>query len=172
MSNAPDDPSVLERAVDRWDELDGVGFIKAMAAGEVPKAPHAQLLAYTIVDVVPGGLELAWEVPEALLNPAGIAHGGFLVALLDDAAGLACASNYPRFVPQLTVELRSDFVRPVVAGVRHRVLGEVVRHGRSSNLADARIEGPDGDLLARTTGTFLPNRGVIPRDRWDDAGIT
>ncbi len=67
-----------------------------------------------------------------MLNPAGIAHGGFLVALLDDAAGLACASTYPRFVPQLTVELRSDFVRPVVAGVRHRVIGEVVRHGRSS----------------------------------------
>lgn len=162
---------MLERATDRWDDLDGAGFITAMATGELPTAPHAELLAYEIVDVTRGHLELAWEVPDALLNPAGIAHGGFLVALLDDAAGLACASTYPRFVPQLTVELRSDFVRPVVAGVRHRVIGEVVRHGRSSNLADARIEDRGGQLLARTTGTFLPNRRVIPRERWSDAGL-
>lgn len=166
-----DAPSVLRRAVDRWDEVDGVGFIEAMGRGDIPKAHHAALLDYRIEDVRSGWLELAWEVPEALLNPAGIAHGGFLVALLDDAAGLACASTYPRFVPQLTVELRSDFVRPVRAGVRHRVVGEVVRTGRSSNLADARIEGPDGELLARTTGTFMPNRRAVPEERWSEAGI-
>ncbi len=39
---------MLERAVDRWDDLDGVGFITAMATGELPTAPHAELLAYEI----------------------------------------------------------------------------------------------------------------------------
>lgn len=167
----PDPQPVDERSPALWSTVDGAGFVKAIAAGEVPKPAHARLLDYDIVDVAPGRLELAWEVPEVLLNPAGIAHGGFLVALLDDAAGLAVASHYPRFVPQLTLELRSDFVRPVVARVRHTVVGEVVRGGRSSSLADARIVDPDGQLLARTTGTFVPNRRLVPRDRWEEAGI-
>ncbi len=169
-SSAPA-PTVLERGEEAWSSLDAVGFIRALGDGRVRRGPHAALLDYRIVDVAPGRVELRWVVPEALVNPAGIAHGGFLVALLDDAAGLAAASHYPRFVPQLTLELRSDFLRPVLPGVEHRVVGTVVRAGRTSNLADARLESADGEVLARTSGTFLPNRRVIPRDRWDEIGI-
>ena len=155
----------------RWSEVDGVGFVRAIGEGRADPAPHAELLDYRIVDVRPGWVALAWEVPDALLNPAGIAHGGFLVALLDDAAGLAAASRYPRFVPQLTLELRSDFIAPVRPEVTHRVVGEVVRGGRSSTLADARVVDADGAVLARTSGTFLPNRQAIPEHRWAEAGI-
>lgn len=155
----------------RWSDVDGVGFVRAIGDGRADPAPHAELLDYRVTDVRAGWVELAWEVPEALLNPARIAHGGFLVALLDDAAGLAAASRYPRFVPQLTLELRSDFVAPVRPDITHRVVGEVVRGGRSSTLADARILDGDGAVLARTSGTFLPNRRAIPEDRWPEAGI-
>lgn len=129
------------------------------------------LLGYEIVNVQPGEVELAWQVPDALLNPAGIAHGGFLVALLDDAGGLAVASNYPRFVPQLTVQLHTDFLAPVLPELTHRVRGRVVRSGRGTNLADAWIEDTDGKLLTRASGIFQPNRRVVPRDRWEEAGI-
>lgn len=169
MSTTPSD--VSSRAPDLWPELDGAGFIRQLSQGGTWDAPHAQLLGYRIVDVEVGRVEMEWEVPEVLLNPAGIAHGGFLVALLDDAAGLAAASRYPRFVPQLTVQLHTDFLGPVPPGVTHRVEGELVRGGRSTNLADARVIGPDGSVLTRCSGVFQPNRRVIPRERWDEAGI-
>jgi uncharacterized protein (TIGR00369 family) len=163
-------PAGRDPAASRWKDNDGAGFIRALAGGNWD-APHAVLLGYRIVDAQPGRVSLEWDVPDHLLNPAGIAHGGFLVALLDDAAGLAVASNYARFVPQLTVQLHTDFLRPVAPGVTHRIDGELVRAGRSTSLADARITGPDGQLLTRSTGVFQPNRRLIPRDMWSDLGL-
>lgn len=160
-----------ESFAELWVETDGVEYVRAMARGELPRAPHVELLDYRIAEVEAGRVELTWKVPRALLNPVGIAHGGFLAAILDDAGGLACASRYPRFVPQMTQELRTDFVRPVPADAAHTVIGEVVRGGRSSNLAEARLLDADGRILARAVGTFVPNRRVIPRDRWDEAGL-
>lgn len=154
---------------DGWASASGAEFVRSFVAG--PQTPHVSLLGYEITSVQPGEVELAWQVPDVLLNPAGIAHGGFLVALLDDAGGLAVASNYPRFVPQLTVQLHTDFLAPVLPGLTHRVLGRVVRSGRTTSLADAWIEDPDGRLLTRSSGTFQPNRRAVPRDRWEEAGI-
>lgn len=145
--------------------------MRALGDGTIPRGPHARLLDYTIEDVEAGQVVFSWEVPEALINPGGIAHGGFLVALLDDAAGLAVATRYARFVPQLTLELRSDFLRPVLPRMRHRVVGRVVRGGRSSNLADAWLQSAEGEVLARTSGTFLPNRRAIPQEAWAELGI-
>lgn len=166
------EPTTVEgRAPELWGEVDGARFIAQLAAGGTWDAPHAQLLAYRIVTVSPGRVVLDWEVPEVLVNPAGIAHGGFLVALLDDAAGLAAASTYPRFVPQLTVQLSTDFLGPVPPRVTHRVEGTLVRGGRSTNVADAVLRSPDGTVLTRCTGIFQPNRAVVPRDRWEEAGL-
>ncbi|MBW3619243.1 MAG: PaaI family thioesterase [Actinobacteria bacterium] len=163
--------TVERRAPELWGEVDGARFIADLARGGTWDAPHAQLLGYRIVAVSPGRIELDWEVPEALLNPAGIAHGGFLVALLDDAAGLAVASRYPRFVPQLTVQLTTDFLAAVPPGVTHRVEGTLVRGGRSTNVADAVLRSPDGAVLTRCTGIFQPNRAVVPREHWHEAGL-
>jgi uncharacterized protein (TIGR00369 family) len=163
--------TVEHRAPDLWGEVDGATFIARLSDGGAWDAPHAQLLGYRIVDATPGRIVLDWEVPEVLLNPAGIAHGGFLVALLDDAAGLAAASRYPRFVPQLTVQLNTDFLAPVPPGTTYRVEGTLVRGGRSTNLADAVLRSPEGAVLTRCTGVFQPNRRVVPRERWDEAGI-
>ncbi len=153
-----------------WASLSGVAFIRRMA--DTPtRAPHAELLGYEIASAEAGRVTLAWEVPDLLLNPAGIAHGGFLVALLDDAAGMACASRYPRFVPQLTVQLHTDFLAPVTPDRPYRVIGEVVRPGRNTSLADARVEDADGTVYVRTSGIFSPNRRIIPRDQWEAAGL-
>lgn len=167
----PEPRTVERRAPELWGEVDGANFISRLADGGTWDAPHAQLLAYRIVEVAPGRVVLDWEVPAVLLNPAGIAHGGFLVALLDDAAGLAAASRYPRFVPQLTIQLTTDFLGAVRPGPTHRVEGTLVRGGRSTNIADAVLRDPDGQVLTRCTGVFQPNRRVVPRERWDEAGI-
>lgn len=157
--------------IERWMRLDAASFLRERPERPGTRPPHVEVLGYTIEAVEPGEVVLSWQVPELLLNPAGIAHGGFLAALLDDAAGLAVASRYPRFVPQLTVQLHTDFLRPVLPGVTHRVEGSLVRGGRSSNLADARILSPDGQLLTRSSGVFQPNRRMIPREHWEAAGL-
>lgn len=135
-------------------------------------APHVRLLGYEVDRYGSGDCVLSWQVPRPLLNPANIAHGGLLAAILDDACGISIATSYPRWVPQLTVNLDVDYLAPVEAGQTHRVEGRVVRRGRSTSLADATITSPDGRLLARASGVFQPNRRLVPRDLWEDAGLT
>ena len=172
MSRPSPSASGLDPAdIERWMSLDAAAFLRERPERPGAQAPHVAVLGYRIEEVEPGAVVLSWQVPDMLLNPAGIAHGGFLVALLDDAAGLAAASRYPRFVPQLTVQLHADFLKPVLPGVTHRIEGQLVRGGRSSNLADARILSPDGELLTRSTGVFQPNRRMIPREHWDACGL-
>lgn len=134
-------------------------------------AEHAQLLDYRLRPSEDGVVVLSWTVPDLLLNPAGIAHGGFLAAILDDAAGMAVAGGFRRWVPQLTVHLSVDYLRPVLPEIEHRVEGELVRHGRSSSLGDSRILDPDGRVCARASGVFQPNRRMVPRSMWDEAGL-
>lgn len=153
-----------------WSTMSAAEFMGWMRDRGVT-APHVDLLGYRVEAYEPGHAVLTWEVPRPLLNPAGIAHGGFLAAILDDASGMAIASSYPRWVPQLTVNLHVDYLAPVVAGVPHRVEGQLVRRGRSTSLADATITSPDGQLLARGSGVFQPNRRMVPRDQWEVAGL-
>ena len=135
-------------------------------------SPHSSLLDYRLLpDDDSGVVAFAWVVPEVLLNPAGIAHGGFLAAILDDAAGLAVTEGFARWVPHLTVHLSVDYLAPVLPDIEHRVEGELIRHGRSSSLGDSRILDPDGKLCARASGVFQPNRRMMPRELWADAGL-
>lgn len=153
-----------------WESMSAPAFITWMRDQGIT-VPHVELLGYRTESVEPGRSELRWVVPTALLNPVGIAHGGFLAAMLDDAAGVAGASTFPRWVPMLTVSLNVDYIAPVMPDVEHRVTGLVVRPGRTTVLSDSEIRDPDGQLLARGTGVFQPNRRAIPRDRWADAGL-
>lgn len=153
-----------------WLSRNAVEFREWIRQQDVT-AKHQELLGYRMEKSDTGLTVLSWTVPEILLNPAGIAHGGFLAAILDDAAGMSVASAFPRWVPQLTVHLEVDYLAPVLPGVEHRVEGEVVRQGRSSSLGDARILDPDGNLCARGSGVFQPNRRMIPRELWSEAGL-
>lgn len=153
-----------------WSSMSATEFMTWMREQGVTTA-HVELLGYEVESFEAGHAVLSWQVPQALLNPANIAHGGFLAAILDDAAGMAVGSTYDRWVPQLTISLNVDYLAPVHAGLAHRVEGRLVRRGRSTNLADASITSPEGQLLARASGVFQPNRRMVPRDAWELAGL-
>jgi len=145
-----------------WANSTGAEFLQAIARGEVPSAPHAADVGLAVRTASPGHVELSWLPVPRLMNPAGIVHGGYIAMVLDDAAGLSCVSLGDRFRPMLTLDLRIDFLRQVSAGTAYRAFGEVVHAGKARTLADARIVGPDGKLIARASGAFLPNMAFDP----------
>jgi uncharacterized protein (TIGR00369 family) len=144
--------------VELWRRTTAAEFIQAIAAGEVPGAPHAEDVGLQISACEPGRVELVWEPTSRLANPAGMVHGGYASIVIDDAAGLAAASLGERFAPILTADLRIDFLRPILPGGRLTATGTVVHAGRSRTIADATVIDEDGRLLARGSGTFVPNR--------------
>jgi len=151
-----------ESFVELWERTTAVEFLLAIARGRGPRPPHTIDVGLTIETVAPGRVELSWLPPSRLTNPAGIVHGGYIAIALDDASGLSCASLGDRFRPMLTLDLSIDFVRPVRPETRHRALGEVVHAGNTRMIADARIIDPEGNLVARASGTFTPNRAFDP----------
>jgi uncharacterized protein (TIGR00369 family) len=159
MTTTPD-----PRFVEVWHRTTAAEFIRAIAAGDLPGTPHAEHVGMRVVACEPGRVELAWDPPSHLCNPAGMVHGGYASLVLDDAAGLAAASLGERFAPILTAELRIDYLRPIYPDRLVTAVGTVVHAGRSRTIADGQILDADGRLLTRATGTFVPNRSYRAAD--------
>jgi len=86
----------------------------------------------------------------------GIAHGGAIAALLDSALGveaLKLALEAGRLTS--TVELKTNFLRPVPVGRRIVVEPEVQSRGKSLLvLSGAAVDTETGERVAFAVGTF------------------
>lgn len=85
-------------------------------------------------------------------NARGMAHGGLISALADNAMGLACvlASGNPGAV---TAQLSVDFVGSAKAGQWLEVAAEPVKLGRTLCFAEAKVTA-DAELVARASAVF------------------
>ncbi len=133
------------------------------AAADDGDAPgHARFMGIELVAAGRAGLELRWQPGAALASPIGLVHGGYTAAVLDDAAGLACATFQDDFRPMVTLDLRIDYLRGVAPGGTYRARGAVVHPGRQRMLAQATLHAPDGRLAAHAVGSFLPHVPPAP----------
>lgn len=88
------------------------------------------------------------EIRPESRNPYGMAHGGALYTLADDAAGAAAHSDGRHYVTQSgNLHFLDNRAHGAV-----RAEGRVRHRGRSTVLVDVDITAQDGTLLA--TGTF------------------
>src|SRR5215211_5199411 len=157
---------------ERWSHHSALDMLRFWAAGEFAPPPHAAAAGLVITAAPePGVLEMRWQPPVHLANPAGVVHGGYISLVCDDAAGLAAASFGERFRPPMTLDLHVSFLRPAHIGDRYTVRGTVVHRGSQRILADASIVDGQQRLIARAQGTFalrdmsitVPSSSVIER---------
>ena len=149
-----DDPTVL---AERARELAGLDFLRAIADGELPAPPVAQLLGMRIVEVEWGVVTFALTPCESLYNPIGMVHGGVTATLLDSAMGCAVHSELPAGVGYTTLELNANYLRPILAETGPvRCRARVVHRGGTVATAEARAwREADDELLAHATTTCL-----------------
>jgi uncharacterized protein (TIGR00369 family) len=135
----------------------GLEMLQAIAAGELPGAPIAELLGFEPVEAEEGRVVFA-AVPETRhYNPIGTVHGGLAATLLDSAMGCAVHSTLPAGAGYTTLELKVNFTRPITSETG-RILceGTVVHRGGRVATADGRVYAEaDGKLLAHGTTTCL-----------------
>jgi uncharacterized protein (TIGR00369 family) len=135
----------------------GLEFLRAIAAGELPGAPIAELLGFAPVEAEEGRVVFA-AVPDARhYNPIGTVHGGLAATLLDSAMGCAVHSTLPAGAGYTTLELKVNFTRPITTETG-RILceGTVVHRGGRVATAEGRVFAEaDGKLLAHGTTTCL-----------------
>lgn len=135
----------------------GLEMMQAMLSGELPYAPIAQTLDFTLVKVSEGVAIFQGTPGPTHLNPMGTIHGGWYATLLDSALGCAVHTMMPAGRGYTTAELGVNLVRAinVKKAPRVRAEGKVIHCGRQLATAEARLYGPDGTLYAHATTTCL-----------------
>ena len=136
--------------------MSGPDFFAALAKGELPRPPVAELLDFTATSTGDGEAVFVMEPAEFHYNPLGTVHGGVLATVLDSALGCAVQTKLPPGAGYTTLELKVNYVRPVTtASGPLRCVGRVLHLGRRTATAEARIEDAAGRLCAHATTTCM-----------------
>ena len=138
-------------------ELPGIDAIRAIAAGELPPPPIAELLDFEITLVEPGRVIFAITPAEWMYNPIGSVHGGVAATLLDSSLGCAIHTELAAGPALHDADLQVRYVRAMSAD-SGRVLADsrVVHVGRKLATAEGRLYAEDGEkLFAHATTSCL-----------------
>ena len=101
-----------------------------------------------------GRASLKIKVDRRFHNPMGTLHGGVMTDLADACMGIATISTLDEEESFTTLELKINFVRPVIEGVLEGE-GKVVHRGRTIALAECVIKNSEGKDVARATATQM-----------------
>jgi uncharacterized protein (TIGR00369 family) len=92
-------------------------------------------------------------------NPHGIVQAGVHGLLLDAAMNFAINAALPgKARTRATLEMKVETMRPASLGETYALRGDVVRLARQVAYAEASVTDHDGQLVSRSTGTFLLHR--------------
>jgi len=132
----------------------GLQVFEAMLAGELPSAPIAHVLDFTLISAAHGSVVFQGSPRAQHYNPMGTVHGGWFATLLDSALGCAVHTTLAAGKAYTTAELKVNIVRPLTTKVPLvRALGQVIHVGGRMATADARLVGADGKLYAHASTT-------------------
>jgi uncharacterized protein (TIGR00369 family) len=135
---------------------DGYERLLAIQRGELAPPPAAVLLGMEIEDVQRGRTVFSLLADELHENPMGTMHGGVIAALVDTAMGCAVSSSLPPDRGFTTLELKTNYLRPITQATgRILAVGWVVHAGSRVALTEARVTDSEGTLYAHATSTCL-----------------
>ena len=127
---------------------------------EVTQAPSRAWawLGLRLVETSEGEAVVDMTATEEMANHSGFVHGGMISALADSAMGRSLRTVKPGVVRAMSFDLKLNFINAAKVGETLRATGRVVHAGRRTMVAECRVEGKDGRLVATASGTFAVTR--------------
>jgi len=101
-------------------------------------------------------LEMA--TTEDMANHSGFVHGGMISTLADSAMGRSLRTLSPGVVRAMSFDLKLNFINAAKVGEKLRAIGHVIHAGKRTAVAECRVEGSDGRLVATASATFAVTR--------------
>ena len=121
------------------------------------QSPYARLLRLEMIRAASDGVVVRMPFREDLIAGddalARYVHGGAIASLIDIAGTFAIIAAVGHDV--VTVDLRVDYLRPVMSGDLYAT-ARPVRVGRSLAVADVEVAAENGKIAAVGRGLFKP----------------
>lgn len=93
-----------------------------------------------------------FKLSQRYQGPPGHAHGGIIATILDEAMGKV---NKLHKVVALTKSMQIEYLKPVPLGQKLTVTGREKEIVGRQHINVAEISNEKGEILARSTGTFV-----------------
>ncbi len=117
--------------------------------------PFAKLIGIEFVKATPECVTAEMKVREDLCTRPAILHGGALMALADTLGGCATALNLRDGATTPTIESKTNFLAPAMAGTTVRAECVAIHRGRRTMVWQTRVTAESGKLIAIVTQTQM-----------------
>lgn len=119
------------------------------------KQGFMQTLGAKLVAIETGVVKLECLFDEKLTQQHGYFHAGVLTSLADVACGYAAHSMMPKGSNVLSVEFKTNFIRPAKAE-KIIATGTVVRSGKTLTFCEAKVtDGTEQTIFATMQATMM-----------------
>jgi uncharacterized protein (TIGR00369 family) len=115
-------------------------------------------LGMRLVDTGEGTAVVSMTTTEDMANHSGFVHGGMISTLADSAMGRSVRTLKPAVIRAMSFDLKLNFINAAKVGEDLRATGHVIHAGRRTVVAECRVEGADGRLVATASATFAVTR--------------
>ena len=112
-------------------------------------------LGARIVEAEPGRVVLELESGPQHRHGGGVVQGGVITQIADAAMGMSLATLQEDGLWNTTIELKINFLRPVIEG-RLRAVGRVIEMKQTLFFSEADVVDEKGRLIARASSTCMP----------------
>src|SRR5437879_11869632 len=135
------------------EHVQNIGRANALLAAE--PAGWMETLGARIAQAEPGRVVLELEAGPQPRHGGGVVQGGVITQIADAAMGMSLATLQEDGLWNTTIELKINFLRPVVEG-RLRAVGRVVEMKQTLLFSAADVLDDKGRLVARASSTCMP----------------
>ena len=134
------------------------GFDPALIMRLISQWGHGGHLGMEYASHSPEWIELSLDWREDLVGDpeSGVLASSAIISLMDNATSLSIWNRLGQFRPQVTMDLRLDYLRPSPKGAK--VFGRGMCYHLTNSMAFVRGFAHNGNIdepLAHATGTFI-----------------
>jgi len=128
---------------------DNVAELKARAE----KEPIASFLNMRMLELRPGYAKVAMKLIPEYENFNGLAFGGIVTAVIDQAFAYATNSL---ILPSIASQFNVHFIAAARMGDELTAECQVVKSGKRVGISEMTVTNQEGKLIAKATGTTIP----------------
>lgn len=113
-------------------------------------------LGADLAEVGKGRVRICFCRSDGLLQQHGYLHAGVSTAIVDSACGYAALSLAPSGSEVLTIEFKTNFLKPA-SGSEFEAVGEVIKPGKTIMVCEGKVweRGESPRLIATMTATMM-----------------